>query len=64
MKYENSLTGLQEPIPGPGTETISNVGHAVAPSCHKVDSTREMKKKWLVSPVNKHEDRCEIQIRK
>ena len=54
MKYENSLTGLQEPIPGPDTETISNVGHAVAPCCHKVVSTREMKKKWLVSTVNKH----------
>lgn len=37
MKFENSLTGLQEPIPGPSTEAVSNVGHPVAPCCHKVD---------------------------
>ena len=62
MKSENTLTGLKDT--GPDTETISNVGHAAAPCCHKVDQMREMKKKWLVSTVNKHEDRCEIQIRK
>jgi len=37
MKSENSLTGLQEPIPGHNTEAVSNIGHTVAPCCHKVD---------------------------